>query len=145
MNRETERQYCDEDHDVDDPKRWGSEGGYFTGLGADGGELVDFTVTPSGESTRQTGESAGGGWIDAFKVALPAIAGVVQQREYNKMNLALINSGKPPISPAQYQVMQPTTAKVGVAVGPTADAKKWMVYAGIGVLALVGLRAAKVI
>lgn len=144
MNRELEKQYVDEDHDIDNPKRWDREGGYFLGLGEDAGEgIVDFTVTPSGAATRQTGESAGGGWIDAFKVALPAIAGVVQQREYNKMNLALINSGKPPISPQQYQVMQPTTAKV--AVGPTADAKKWMVYAGIGVLALVGLRAAKVI
>lgn len=143
MNRETEKQYVDEDHDIDNPARWGKESGYFTGLGADGGELVDFTVTPSGSATRQTGESAGGGWVDAFKATLPAIAGIVQQREYNKMNLALINSGKPPISPSQYQVMQPTTARV--AVGPTADAKKWMVYAGIGVLALVGLRAAKVI
>lgn len=142
MNRETERQYCDEDHDVDDPKRWGSEGGYFTGLGADGGELVDFTVTPSGESTRQTGSSSSS-WVDAFTAALPAVAGIVQQREYNKMNLALINRGQPPISPSQYQVMQPTTAKV--AVGPTADAKKWLVYAAVGVAALVGLRAAKVI
>lgn len=142
MNRETERQYCDEDHDVDDPKRWGSEGGYFPGLGADGGELVDFTVTPSGESTRQTGSSSSS-WVDAFTAALPAVAGIVQQREYNKMNLALINRGQPPISPSQYQVMQPTTAKV--AVGPTADAKKWLVYAAVGVAALVGLRAAKVI
>jgi len=142
MNRETERQYCDEDHDVDDPKRWGSESGYFNGLGADGSELVDFTVTPSGESTRQTGSSSSS-WVDAFTAALPAVAGIVQQREYNKMNLALINRGQPPISPSQYQVMQPTTAKV--AVGPTADAKKWLVYAAVGVAALVGLRAAKVI
>lgn len=144
MKRETERQYVDREASVDDARQWESEAGYMVGLGEDAGEgIVDFTVTPSGSATRQTGESSGGGWVDAFKVALPAIAGVVQQREYNKMNLALINSGKPPISPQQYQVMQPTTAKV--AVGPTADAKKWMVYAGIGVLALVGLRAAKVI
>lgn len=142
MNRESEKQYCDPASSFDDPKRWESEAGYMTGLGSDGGELVDFTVTPSGESTRQT-SSGGSTWVDAFTAALPAVAGIVQQREYNKMNLALINRGQPPISPAQYQVMQPTTAKV--AVGPTADAKKWMIYAGLGVLALVGLRAAKVI
>ena len=143
MNRETERHYVARNENIDDPAHWNNEAGYFRGLGADAGELVDFTVTPSGESTRQTGSSGSSSWVDAFTAALPAVAGIVQQREYNKMNLALINRGQPPISPSQYQVMQPTTAKV--AVGPTADAKKWMVYAGIGVLALVGLRAAKVI
>lgn len=141
MKRESERDYVDRCGSIDSPSRWESETGYMCGLGSDGGEIVDFTVTPSGSATRQT--SSSGGWVDAFTAALPAIAGVVQQREYNKMNLALINRGQPPISPSQYQVMQPTTAKV--AVGPTADAKKWMVYAGIGVLALVGLRVAKVI
>ena len=142
MNRETERQYVDVESDMDDPRRWDDEGGYFRGLGSnDSGSIVDFTVTPSGAATRQT--TGGRTWIDAFTAALPAAAGIIQQREYNKMNLALINRGQPPISPTQYQVLQPTTAKV--AVGPTADAKKWMVYAGIGLLALVGLRAAKVI
>lgn len=141
MNRETEVNYILKDEHVDNPKRWETEGGYFKGLGEDGIFTTDATVTPSGSPTRQTSGSSS--WVDAFTAALPAVAGIVQQREYNKMNLALINSGKPPISPAQYQVMQPTTAKV--AVGPTADAKKWLVYAGIGIAALVGLRAAKII
>ena len=142
MKRETERQYVDRKAYIDDSQAWESEAGYMTGLSSDGGEVVDFSVTPSGTPTRQS-SSGGSSWVDAFTAALPAVAGIVQQREYNKMNLALINRGQPPISPSQYQVMQPMTAKV--AVGPTADAKKWMVYAGVGVLALVGLRAAKVI
>jgi hypothetical protein len=144
MKRETESQYVDLCCDIDKSKRWESETGYMTGLSEDAGELVDFTVTPSGSTTRQTtGQSAGGGWVDAFKAALPAVAGVIQQREYNKMNLALINKGKPPMSAEQYtNVYQPATR---VAVGPTDDAKKLMMYAGIGLLALIGLRAAKVI
>ena len=144
MNQEKEVFYLTRNEHIDRPSRWESESGYFKGLGEDAGEstLVDFSVTPSGEPTRQT-TSSSSSWVDAFKVALPAVAGIVQQREYNKMNLSLINSGRPPISPQQYQALQPVTAQV--AVGPTADAKKWIVYAGIGLLALVGLRAAKVI
>ncbi len=148
MKREREKDYLDTNEDVDNPRYWNSESAYFKGLGEDGGEIVDFTVTPSGDATRQTTApsamaSFGTGLVDAFKATLPAIASVVQQREYNKMNLSLINAGKPPLAPQQYMAMQPPTANV--VFGPNDSAKKWMVYAGIGVLALVGLRAAKVI
>ena len=146
MTRENEHDYVASVDLIDDAEQWNREAGYFKGLGDTWGgipDMIDATITPSGAPTRQTGESAGGGWVDAFKAALPAVAGVIQQRDFNKMNLALINTGRPPMSAQQYQqVYQPATQ---VAVGPTADAKKWMVYAGIGVLALVGLRAAKII
>ena len=121
MNRESERDYVSRLESVDDAGCWNNEAGYFSGLGADD-------------------ESS---WVDAFKEVLPAVASVYQQREFNKANLALINAGRPPMSAEQYTAMQPATAKVQV--GPTDDAKKWMVYAGIGLLALVGLRAVKVI
>lgn len=146
MMRETEQDYVASNEHMDSAASWASEGGYFKGLGDSWGgipDLIDATITPSGSATRQTGESSGGGWVDAFKAALPAVAGVIQQRDFNKMNLALINTGRPPMSAQQYQqVYQPATQ---VAVGPTADAKRWIVYAGIGLIALVGLRAAKII
>lgn len=143
MKHESERSYCDSHHSVDNPARWEGESGYFRGLGDEGSDLIDFSITPSGSPTRQTGESGGGGWVDAFTSVLPAALGVIAQQQYNKMNLALINSGRPPLTAQQYQqVYQPSTK---VAVGPTSDAKKWIVYLGIGVAALVGLRAARVI
>lgn len=123
MNRESELYYVDHNgNSVDKSSRWNSEAGYFRGLGAD---------------------DSSASWVDAFTAVLPAVASIAQQREYNKMNLALINAGKPPVAPDQYMTMQPTTARV--AVGPSDDAKKWIIYAGVGLLALVGLRAAKVI
>lgn len=140
MNRETERQYLAPNEDVDNPRRWGSEGGYFRGVGDDGLSFFDTTVTPSGDATRQT---SGSTWVDAFKETLPIIAGAYQQREFNKMNMALINTGRPPISAQQYTQMQPAAARVEV--GATSDTKRWIIYAGLGVLALVGLRAAKII
>ena len=121
MNRETELDYVVGRETSDDVKLWNSESGYFRGLGEDG------------QST----------WVDAFKEVLPAVASVYQQDQFMKANLALINAGKPPLSATQYNELMPATAKVQV--GPTDDAKKWIVYAGIGLLALVGLRAAKVI
>lgn len=122
MKHETESQYVDRHSGTDDVNRWNTEGGYFRGLNDDGDSSS---------------------WVDAFKEVLPAVASVYQQREFNKYNLALINKGQPPISAQQYTTMQPAAAKVEV--GPTADAKKWLIYGGIGLLALVGLRAAKVI
>lgn len=132
MSRETERQYVDDNNDIDSSRRWNTEGGYISGLGDD---TADMT-TPVVDTSHNT-------WVDAFTQVLPAVASVYQQDQFNKANLALINAGKPPMTAAQYALMQPTTATV--AVGPTADAKKWMVYGGIALLALVGLRAAKVI
>ncbi len=142
MNRESERHYVSRHEHTDDLGRWEDEAGYFRGLGDDGMFTTDATLTPSGDATRQT--SSGSSWVDAFKAALPAVAGVVQQREFNKMNLALINTGKPPMSAQQYtNVYQPAAARV--VVGPTDDAKKWMTYAAVALAAYLGLRAAKVI
>lgn len=123
MKYESEESYATRAENMDRPERWNSEAGYFKGLGED--------------------NTSSSSWVDAFTAVLPAVASVYQQREFNKANLALINSGRPPMSGEQYMATQAPTAKVQV--GPDADAKKWIVYAGIGLLALVGLRAAKVI
>ncbi len=121
MNYENELSYVNRTESVDDTSRWNTESGYLAGIGEDDSSS----------------------WVDAFKEVLPAVASVYQQREFNKMNLALINSGKAPVSADQYMASQPVTARV--ALEPTDQAKKMMIYAGIGLLALVGLRAAKVI
>jgi hypothetical protein len=131
MNRETERNYVTRHERMDESGRWNKEAGYFTGLGDD--TDVGTTTTSNDSST----------WVDAFKAVLPAVASVYQQDQFNKMNVALINAGKPPISAAQYMATQPPTANV--TLGPNAAAQKWIIYGGIGLLALVGLRAAKVI
>lgn len=124
MKREMELHYVNRAEHMDDAKQWNNEAGYFPGLGDD---TADTTSS----------------WVDAFKEVLPAVASVYQQDQFNKMNIALINAGKPAVSAAQYMANLPVTANV--ALGPTADAKKWIIYAGVGLLALVGLRAAKVI
>jgi hypothetical protein len=121
MKTESEIQYCARTETIDNASRWGNEAGYYQGMGDDGGTS----------------------WVDAFKEVLPVVASAYQQDRFTKANINLINQGKPPMSAEQYNAMQPASAKVQI--GPTDDAKKWIVYAGIGLLALVGLRAAKVI
>lgn len=122
MKTENERNYCARNETIDSTRRWNSEAGYYSGMGDDGDSSS---------------------WVDAFKEVLPVVASAYQQDRFTKANIALINQGKPPMSAEQYNAMQPASAKVQI--GPTDDAKKWIVYAGIGLLALVGLRAAKVI
>lgn len=133
MRSEKEMQYVARFETIDQPRRWDTEVGYFRGLGDDG-DTGDVTAAPSNDSST---------WVDAFKAVLPAVASVYQQDQFNKMNVALINAGKPPMSATQYMATQPPTANV--TLGPNAAAQRWIIYAGIGVLALVGLRAAKVI
>lgn len=129
MNRETERGYMAGVHTIDQAGRWEKEGGYFPGLGDD-------------ESGTMSNDSST--WVDALTAVLPVAATIYQQDQFAKMNRELISQGKPPISAQQYmQVYQPASAQVQV--GPTADAKRWIMYGGIGLLALVGLRAAKII
>lgn len=125
-HRETERNYVMGHHSIDAPSRWEREGGYFRGLGDEGSQSDSST------------------WVDALTQVLPVAASIYQQDQFNKMNRDLITSGKPPIS-AQTYMQNFATPSASVQVGPTADAKKWIMYAGFGVLALVGLRAAKVI
>lgn len=121
----------------DSPEKWASEGAYF--LGEDSSDASIVNITPSGNTTRQETP-----WYEsAIKTALPVLANVYQQREMTKMNIARMNRGLSPLTGSQYAQFQPPTAQVQF--GATADAKKLMLYAAIGVAALVGLRAAKVI
>lgn len=125
-HRETERNYVMGHHNVDAPSRWESEGGYFRGLGDEGSQSDSST------------------WVDALTQVLPVAASIYQQDQFNKMNRDLISAGKPPIS-AQTYMQNFATPSASVQVGPTADAKKWIMYGGIALLGLVGLRAAKII
>jgi hypothetical protein len=125
MNRESELHYVNRHESVDNSNRWNREAGYFRGLGDD--------TTTTDTST----------WVDAIKEVLPAVASVYQQDQFNKANIALINQGKPPMSAQQYMATQPPTANV--VVGPNSTAQKALIYGGIALLAIVGLKAAKVI
>lgn len=139
---------------VDNPRRWNNEKGYYSGLGD--GEIMDTgttfvtdaLITPSGDATRQSSGS-GSSWVDAFTAALPAVAGIIAQRDYNKTNLALINSGKPPLSPQQYVMTNPQTGAVvtptGQIVAAPSGPPKLVLYIGGALLIALGLRAAKVI
>ncbi len=121
----------------DTPEKWASEQAFF--LGEDASDASIVNLTPSGNTTRQDTP-----WYEsAIKTALPVLANVYQQREMTKLNIARMNQGLSPLTGAQYSQFQPATAQVQF--GATADAKKMMLYAAIGVAALVGLRAAKVI
>lgn len=122
MRRETERDYVAIAEQADNADRWNSEHGYFKGLADDGD---------------------GSSWVDALTQVLPVAATIYQQREFNKMNQALIAANKPPISADTYMTQYAPATKV--AVGPDDAAKKMILYGGLGLLALVGLRAAKVI
>jgi hypothetical protein len=121
MKYENEIDYATRAETTDDPGRWNTEAGYFCGLGDDDSSA----------------------WVDAFKEVLPAVASVYQQDQFNKMNIALINAGRQPVSAQQYMATQAPTANV--VFGPNDAAQRWIVYGGLGLLALVGLRAAKVI
>lgn len=138
MKHETERSYVDHYGQWDNPRAWDSGAMYFVGQ-SDRHELGDaeavMSTTPSGNSTS---------WADAFKSAIPTLAAVYQQRQLTKLNLARINRNQPPITAREYaEVYQPPAAQVQV--GATSDTKKLMLYAAIGVAALVGLRVARVI
>lgn len=113
---------------IDDANRWGSEYGYFRGEGT-----LNDGETPAADTN----------WADVLKATLPAVAGVYQQRELNKMNQALINTGRPPMTAEQF--MQTQAAAGQVNVGMSADTKRIVMIAGLGLLAIIGLKAAKVI
>lgn len=138
MKYESERAYCCANELVDNPRMWQSEAMYIGGLHDDDSLSNDAAVmmtTPSGSSTS---------WADAFRSAVPLLASVYQQRQFTRMNIARINQNQPPLTAGEYAaVYQPPSAQVQF--GATADAKRLMLYAAIGLAALVGLRAAKVI
>lgn len=112
---------------------------YYTSLGEDAGEsTLMVTTTPSGIPTRQSD------WGSAVSNLLPAVLSVYQQHQLTRLNLARINSGQPPLTAAEYtNVYRPPTAEVQI--GATAQTQRLLMFAGMGVLALVGLRAAKII
>lgn len=102
------------------------------GVADDGmGDATAAMTTPSGASTT---------WADAFKSALPVLASAYQQRQLTKLNVARINRNQPPLTAEEYAPMA-----AQVRVGTTDDTKKLLMYAAVGIAALVGLRAAKVI
>lgn len=120
-------------------RRYGS---YNHGLGEDAGEsTLMVTTTPSGAPTRQGSDVD---WGQVINTALPTVMNVYQQRQLTRMNVARINAGQPPITAdefgASYRV--PTAE---VQIGATARTQRLFMFMGLGVLALVGLRAAKII
>jgi len=139
MKREGELDYLYPEGRANDPRAWSSERMYF--LGEDSADPSAIMVTPSGAPTRQAETP----WYQTLiQTAVPALTTLYAQREMNKLNVARINRGQAPLTSAQYAAAyQPPSAQVQF--GATADAKKLMLYAALGVAALVGLRAAKVI
>lgn len=122
------------------PASYESERGYFAeGLGDD--DTGASLTTPSGAATRQADQPW---YAQVLQTVVPAAMSVYQQNQMTKLNLARINSGYPPLTGQEYAATyQPPAAQFQV--GPTADAKKWIVYAALAAVAYVGLKAAKVI
>jgi hypothetical protein len=133
---ETERNYLAQNESIDNAGAWANGSMYGLGTSDDGvGDDEIMNITPSGQSTS---------WADAFKSAIPVLASVYQQKQLTQMNLARINRNQPPLTAQEYAtVYQPPSAQVQF--GATSDAKRMMLYAALGIAALVGLRAAKVI
>lgn len=114
------------------------------GLGEDdAGESTLFvTTTPSGQPTRQSGSSTD--WGAVITAALPAVLNVYGQQQLTRLNVARINNGLAPITAREYvDVYRPPTAELQI--GATQSTQRMMMFMGLGVLALVGLRAAKII
>lgn len=136
MKHESERKYVAHNESIDDAAAWANGSMYGVGLGDDmiGTDAI-MAVTPSG---------AGTSWADAFKSSLPVLTSMYQQRQLTRLNIARINRNQAPYSAEEYgRVYQPPSAQVQF--GATSDTKRLMLYAAIGLAALVGLRAAKVI
>ena len=114
---------------------------YYRGLGEDAGENTLTLITPSGAPTRQSG---GTDWGAVFGAAVPTLMSVYQQQQLTRLNLARINAGQPPLSASDYGANY-RVPSAELQIGATAQTQRLMMYAGFGVLALVGLRAAKII
>ena len=107
---------------------WDNEAAFFAGLGD------PAPVSPAEVPWYET----------LIKTAAPVLMTAYQQNQMTKLNIARINQGMAPLSAEQYsQVYQPAAARVQV--GPDANAQRFMLYAGIGLLAFLGLRRAKVL
>lgn len=113
----------------------------LAGVGEDAGESTLFvTTTPSGQPTRQSSTD----WGAVITAALPAVLNVYGQQQLTRLNVARINNGMPPITANEYvSTYRPPTAELQI--GATQSTQRLVMFMGLGVLALVGLRAAKVI
>ena len=148
MKHESERDYVSRAEMIDNAGAWERGSMYSRGLGGDSmGEGDDdlMAVTPSGAATSWSAPSAAAAsWTDAFKTAAPILASVLQQGQLTKLNVARINANQPPLTAQEYaRVYQPPSAQVQF--GVTENAQRGLLYVGIGLAALVGLRAFKVI
>jgi len=115
------------------------------GLAEDGGENVLFaTTTPSGMPTRQADGGASTDWGAIATAVLPVALSVYQQQQMTRLNIARINAGQPPLSRSEYAAVY-RAPSAEVQIGATESAQRMMMFLGLGVLGLVGLRAAKII
>lgn len=126
------------DYWPDDAGRGETQNGYF-GLGDP--DTAAAAVTPSGVPTKQADVP----WYQTLiQTAVPALTTVYAQNQLTKTNIARINNGLPALTASEYAATyQPPSAQVQV--GPDATAKRLMMYAGFGLLAYLGLKAARVI
>lgn len=114
-----------------------------SGLSGDAGEETLFvTTTPSGEPTRQSSSSTD--WGAVANAVVPALLNAYGQQQLTRLNVARINNGMPPITANEYvSTYRPPTAELQI--GATQSTQRLVMFMGLGVLALVGLRAAKII
>lgn len=122
----------------DDAGSGETQNGYF-GLGEP--DTAAAAVTPSGAPTKQ-GEAP---WYQTLiQTAVPALTTVYAQNQLTKTNIARINNGMAPLTASEYAATyQPPSAQFQV--GPDATTKRFMLYAGLGLLAYFGLKAVRVI
>lgn len=133
------------DEDADNPNRWSSEYGYLHGVGEDAGETILMTSGGSQASTPAQGAS-GSSLLDSITKGLtslvPIAASVYQQKKLIELNQQRSMMGQPLLTAAEFQSLMPTAQ---VQVGPNETAKKVMIYGGLALLGVLGLRAAKII
>ncbi len=135
MKYESERNYVALDEQSDRASQWWTGAQYMTGLADDGMGDANTLVTAPGATQS---------WADSIKSALPVLASVYQQRQLVKMNLERIRRNQEPLTAAEFASQyQPPSAQVQI--GATSDTKQILMIAGLALVALVSLRAAKVI
>jgi len=113
---------------------------FYGGLGEDAGENTLTLTTPSGVATRQ---SSGTDWGAVVAAALPTALSVYQQKELSRLNMARIQAGRAMLTADDYAAYRVPAAEVQIGASP--QARDMLMYAGLGVLGLVALRAAKII
>lgn len=141
------------DANADNGDRWASEYGFLQGVGEDAGETVLMVssgapaAAPAATTPSQAATSAGSSNIlDSITRSLtslvPVAANVYAQKKLIELNQQRSMMGQPLLTAAEFQALQPTA---NVVVGPNETAKKVMIYGGLALLGVLGLRAAKII